>query len=503
MRKVILTFKLLVFSGIAIAQVAFPRFQTKPVIAGVNPGGDSIVGLSIDLSPFTVADYTYDSSSGRLYLDMLTTKINGNWDNRNYYTCFDLKKKKVIWNSSFKQYSPAAFFMGDNIARHMGAYCGVYDATTRELLGKDPEDWIVYADRKHGYFLSQNGMAMDGITLKELWDADINAKYGWSDLRYISNDTILIVANGLYAINVKTGKGWQHKLKTGTDKYGNMIALNAIGLTAAVFTGVGVYGGAPDKFTGMCSNLLEAEDAWYFAGAGEIIKVWRNGDLAWKVLLPENHSGKSEIWLQGDSLFVLNRGYAIKANKIMPVDKPYMATYSIKDGKMLYNLPLHDKGIVQSTMIDENKLYLRFEKAITVYDILSAKAIADTEITDTLKDYSIWFPGDEIALKNNKGEIAQYNDLKRQNVLLQNKSDGRILVLNETLETINSIEWGDYYLTRHRLGYTYQITKGGSQVFEGNELKGEIKEGFIPSFKNGKEFVTIDNNKLYFYTMSR
>ncbi len=503
MRKIIVTISLTAVSYIAIAQEAFPRFQAKPVTVGVTAAGDSIIGRSIDLSPFKVADYTYDSSTQRLYLDMIVTKINGNWDNRNYYTCYDLKTKKVLWNSSFKNYSPSAFFIGDNVARHMGAYCGVYDVQTRELLGKDPEDWIVYVDREHKFFLSQNGMAMDGTTLEELWDADINAKYGWSEIRYLGRDTIIIVADGLYVIDVKSGKGWQHQLKTGTDKYGNMVALNAIGLTAAVFTGVGVYGGSPDKFSGMCSNLLTVEDGWYLAGANAVIKVSRSGQEDWKVPLPEKHSGTSEIWVQGDSLFVLNKGYARKAGKIMPVDKPYLAAYAGRDGKLLYNVPIDDKGIVNSMIVKDGMLYLRFEKSIGVYDVNSGRAIAAVKTPDTMAQYGTWLSDSDIAVRGGNNDVVKYSDLKKREVLLQNTSNGNVMLLNNKLEAVGTMEWGDYYLTGHRPGYTYQITKGGTLMYEGPVVTGEIKPGFSPSFKHGNEFVTVDEDKLYFYTIKR
>jgi len=39
-----------------------------------------------------------------------------------------------------------------------------------------------------------------------IWQRDLNREYGWNDVFYTNDSTMIVVAAGLHAINIKTGR---------------------------------------------------------------------------------------------------------------------------------------------------------------------------------------------------------------------------------------------------------------------------------------------------------
>lgn len=51
-----------------------------------------------------------------------------------------------------------------------------------------------------------------------IWNRKLNRDFGWNDVFYANDSTLMVVASGLHAINLKTGKGWDYDAETGGKK---------------------------------------------------------------------------------------------------------------------------------------------------------------------------------------------------------------------------------------------------------------------------------------------
>lgn len=61
--------------------------------------------------------------------------------------------------------------------------------------------------------LKVNSNEFEGIDLNNgqvLWKRELNGEYGWNDVFYTNDSTLVVAAAGLHSLDTKTGKGWDY-----------------------------------------------------------------------------------------------------------------------------------------------------------------------------------------------------------------------------------------------------------------------------------------------------
>jgi len=223
MRKIILGLSLL---------ITITGFSQKSQIQVLN--NDKTLGkILVDSSDIKGFEYVFPERIHETFIDtttgFLTVQLRGlrkeKWlSNTGNIIQFDIENQKVLWSkkiayqsSNLQQFSKTMIYTVAN-----KSYC--LDINTGNELWEvknniyfvDPIDNIGI-----GYkFKSSTGYSneLEGIDLKNgnvVWKRDLNREYGWNDVYYTNDSTMIVVAAGLHAINIKTGKGWDYNTITG------------------------------------------------------------------------------------------------------------------------------------------------------------------------------------------------------------------------------------------------------------------------------------------------
>ena len=292
MRKIILGFSLL---------ITLTGFSQKNQIQVFS--NEIILGKSlVDCSVIKGFEYVFSDKIHETFLDtttgFLTAQLrglskNGKWlNNTGDIVQYDIKNQKVLWSkkiayqsSNLQQFSKTMIYTVAN-----KSYC--LDINTGNELWEvknniyfvDPIDNIGI-----GYkFKSSTGYSneLEGIDLKNgnvVWKRDLNREYGWNDVFYTNDSTMIVVAAGLHAINIKTGKGWDYNTITGKKDYTGTAAANAVGVAAGLLTGTFVMSTGHNLVRDLVSNTIIDSSNIYFASKEQLVKIDKqSGEILWK-----------------------------------------------------------------------------------------------------------------------------------------------------------------------------------------------------------------------------
>lgn len=154
---------------------------------------------------------------------------NGKWLNSTgQIVQYDINNQKVLWTkkiayqtSNLKLFSKTMIFTVSN-----KSYC--LDINTGNELWEvknniylvSPIDNIGFGYNLKG--LKVNSNEFEGIDLNNgqvLWKRELNGEYGWNDVFYTNDSTLVVAAAGLHSLDTKTGKGWDYNTITGKKDY--------------------------------------------------------------------------------------------------------------------------------------------------------------------------------------------------------------------------------------------------------------------------------------------
>lgn len=241
-------------------------FSEKTV--GVN----LLTGDSIKAKKYQFEDRVYrvemDTDRGLMAVQLRGLSRNEKWmDNKGEFVLYDLNSKKVKWKKKivFEQSDISMF--GKYIVQAKAQKSWLLDPETGESLW-DTHNMIYHADEKNhvglGYkFSSWTGPAMhelEGIDMrtgKSLWSRDVSRDYGWNGILHLNDSVIIVLASGLHAINLRTGKGWDYETPTGDENYTAAAIGTGLSAAAAVLTGVFVMpSGGANIVHDLVSNVI-------------------------------------------------------------------------------------------------------------------------------------------------------------------------------------------------------------------------------------------------------
>ncbi|MBK7184129.1 MAG: hypothetical protein IPH89_15110 [Bacteroidetes bacterium] len=216
----------------------------------------------------------YDSYSGLLTAQLRGLSKNGKWmDNTGKVVQYDLKNKKSLWDKKIVYTTTSLQQFRNTIIYSIANKSICVDATSGEEIWKVKNNiYYVDANKKIGIgykFKTSTGYTnlLEGIDLSNgnvIWQRELNREYGWNDIVSLTDSTLLVVASGLHKINLNTGKGWDHTMKTGKKDYKGNIAANAIGVAAGLLTGTFLMSTGHNLVRDLVSNTIVDSNFIYF-----------------------------------------------------------------------------------------------------------------------------------------------------------------------------------------------------------------------------------------------
>ena len=254
---------------------------------------------------------------------------------------------------------------------------------------------------------------IDMNTGKVLWKRKLNRNYGMNDISAMNDSVILIIADGVHAINLRTGAGWDYNAKTCKRDYSLIVLANVISVSLSLIfcTQPEIYSGY-DLYTDMVSNVLTDSSGVYLANKSSFVKLDHNGVAVWEAKLPSGLTGKSALFLKDNQLYMVNWGFAYMNGELVNYGKPFVAAFDRKTGNQNFLQTIkYRKEKISAYNIQQHTIFLMSQNKIFKYSLKN---------------------GDELWEQNYKDSIGQLTEFAAKNMYLETDSTFTDLYMSDS-----------------------------------------------------------------------
>ncbi len=512
-----------IISGLSLL-ISLTGFSQKNQIQVLN--NEKILGKSlVDSSDIKGFEYIFSDRIHETFLDtttgFLTAQLrglskNGKWlNNTGNIVQYDIKNQKVLWSkmiayqsSNLQQFSNTMIYTITN-----KSYC--LDINTGNELWEvknniyfvDPIDNIGV-----GYkFKSSTGYSneLEGIDLKNgnvVWRRDLNRDFGWNDVFYANDSTVIVVAAGLHAINIKTGKGWDYNTNTGKKDYTGTAAANAVGVAAGLLTGTFVMTTGHNLVRDLVSNTITDSSNIYFASKEQLVKVDKqSGEIVWKFPFADDLASKSSIFMNDSVIFMINKGMAFMGYRQLDFGKPFIAAFDRQSGKQIFFSLINVKeDPILSYQIKKREIFLAFKNRISRYSMETGNMITEKDFPKDNFGELKYFVSNQVFITNLNGDLMSLPQSDSTKVFVFT-SQCKTLSIDSELNISKTIEYDDlsiYYLRTKDFKFiakdkkTLIVNNVGQRIAEIDATSKAFMIGNTLYDTQDKSFITIDLSKM-------
>ncbi len=481
MSKNILTvFLLCAIPVFTFSQVSDIRVFHSDVTIGKNVLTQRNIKATEYIFPKRVDHFYFDTVSGYITVLLRGLSRNGKWlKNKGDIVVFDIDNKQVKWSIKFPFQLASEKQFGSKIFIREFNKTFLLNIENGQRLWKNKNSiYLVNSDYNIGIgYLQRNSKKVSNVlhgidlsTGKTIWHRTIDRNYGWNDLYYLNDSTLMIVADGLHTLNIKNGFGWDYNTSTGKDDYSGTVITDIAGIAVGILTGVGFYTTGHKVVSGIASNILSDTSGFYFVSKQRIAKINKqNGKMFWFFGINKSLACKSYIFLKDSLLYVVNMGYAFVNRRKVDMGVPYLSAFNKETGKQVFfNIISEKKKPIVYLEFKDDVFTIIFGNSVARYSAKSGALLrAKTYFTKKFRIFSTLL-GRNIF---KKGEDATFTNLRdsdtTKTIVLTDKE--KILEIDSALNITDTINSRQLYV-----GY----------------LK---KDGFV-FIKNDKETFILDSN---------
>jgi len=184
------------------------------------------------------------------------------------------------------------------------------------------------------------------------------------------------------------------------------------------------------RITGIASRVLSENGKNYFADRNSVTCFDDNMNPIWKVESPGEKASKSELVKFGESIYMVNFGYAIKGGQPRELGIPYIAELKANDGTQVFYKELYDKKkIMLSMAVEKDKIRMLFDNA--VYSL----SVGDNEIrsltceSDKYENFSKFIASNQYFVKSQDNFFTPMENLTSSSPVLT--KNGYVLNVSE------------------------------------------------------------------------
>lgn len=480
-KEILLAFSLL------MTTVGYSQKNTIQAVSHEKVFGKSL----IDDSAINGVAYTFPERINEIFLDtttgFLTVQLrglskNGKWlNNTGNIVQYDLKNKTPLWNKKIAYQTSSLQQFSNTMIHTVGnkSYC-LDQMTGKELWEVKNNIYFVNPNENIGIgYKSKNASKssneLEGIDLKNgniLWKRDLNRDYGWNNVLYTHDSTMIVVASGLHAINMKTGKGWDYNAITGKKDYTRTVVANAAGVGLALLTGTLVTSSGHDVVRDLVSNVLIDSSFIYFSSKEQLAKINKqSGDIVWTSPFPKDLPSKSSIFMNDSLVFMINHGFAFMGNRQINYGKPFIAVIDRHSGAQKYVSVINEKDdpILDFQVLDD-QIYLVFKNRMAKYSKETGALIISKEFQKADLGDLKHFIGNKVFITNEKNDYISLPQSDPNKVFVFTES-GKTLAIDNELNIMNTMTYEDlniYYLSTKDFKF---ISKDKQTLIVSNEGK--------------------------------
>lgn len=467
-----------------------------------------VVGKNIETGePINANVYTFPDRIHKILIDTINNELliqlrglrKEKWlANTGELIRYDIDNKKVLWsnkiaylNESIEQFGGLTFH-----TTRGKSYC--LDNLTGQRLW-ELKNSLIFADPVYkigiGYKIKASNTKeniLEGIDLmtgKSIWQREISREYGWNNVSYFNDSTLLIGASGLHTLNIFDGTGWDYNTITGKKDYTASAVGTGLGIVAGLLTGTFVVSTGHNLVRDVVSNVIVDSFNIYFASKEHLVKLNKEGEILWQNFLPKDLTSKSWIFKFEDKLVMVNRGYANMGYGQLHFGTPFIASFDINTGEQNYLVKLTNKkkDIINGIDKKNEELLFVFSDHVAKYAIRDGQLINDLQFNiEELGELNYFLIGEQAFVQRDSLFLSLPNlDSTKHYLYTKNK---RVLILNSDLKVEGEIKVEDfyiYYLNKNDTKFiakdnqTYAIDINGKKI-------AEFSASSRSSFLNGK-----------------
>jgi len=417
----------------------------------------------IDNSVITGIEYVFPERINDAFLDTTTNFLtvqlrgvskNGKWlNNRGNIVQYDIKNQKVLWSKKIAYQTSSLLQFNKTMIYTSGNKSSCLDIHTGNEIWK-AKNAIMFVNPANnigiGYKFktaSDYSNTLEGIDLTNgniLWGRNLNREYGWNNLFYINDSTMVVVAAGLHSINIKTGRGWNYNTITGKKDYSATDVSNAIGFVAGLLTGIFIMSSGYNLVRDLVSNTIVDNDSIYFASAEQLVKLNKqSGEIYWRYPFQQNILSKSSIFVKDSILFMVNKGIAFMGQRQLNYGKPFFAAFNKNTSEQIFLSFIDVKNDpILTFAIHNDEIILIFKNRIAKYSMETGTEILVKEFPKNDFGELRYFVGNQVFITSQDGELLNLcnSDSTKMYVFT---NEGKTLSIDENLDVTNTFEYND------------------------------------------------------------
>lgn len=505
---------------VLITTTAYSQKNKIQVLSNEKVLGKSLVDSSVvNGMEYVFSDKIHetflDTTTGFLTVQLRGLSKNGKWlNNTGHIVQYDIKTKNVLWSKKIAYQTSGLQQFNKTMIYTIGnkSYC--LDINTGNELWEVKNN-IYYVDPVDnigvGYkFKNLTGYTneLEGINLKNgsiLWKRNLNREYGWNDVFYTNDSTMIVVAAGLHAINIRTGKGWDYNTITGKKDYTGTVVANAAGVAVGLLTGAFVMPTGHNLVRDLVSNTLADSSNIYFASKEQLVKIDKqSGEIVWKFIFSNDLASKSSIFIKDNIIFMVNKGMAFMGNRRLDFGKPFFAAFDRQTGREIFFsvINVKDDPILNFETHDK-EILLVFKNRIKKYSMQTGAEILEKEFPKDNFGELKYFVGNQVFITSESGELSNLRQSDSTKVFVFT-DQGKTLSVDNNLNVTKTIDYKDLSIYYGQTSDFKFIAKDKNTLIVNNEGKriAEV-EATSKAFMidntlydtQDKSFITIDLNK--------
>jgi hypothetical protein len=292
---------------------------------------------------------------------------------------YDLQKKQLCWTNPLN-YSTSRIEQYDTILLKNTDNKSCCIANTNGEIWWHSNNDICYVNPTRkigiGYHSETNGLTnkLEGIDLRNgfsIWKRNIQWDYGLNSIQNLNDSVILLAANGLHSVNIKTGEGWNYDARTGKKDHTGTITANIVSFAFSAFLGTDfILTTGHDLYSDIVSNVLVDSNRIFMADKQSVVSLDFNGNVLWKKDLPSGLPSKSSLFIKDNRLYMVNMGYAFLNGDQVSYGRAFIASFDISNGNKIYlNLLTFSKEQLGGYQIEQDTVYLLSKKKLYKYSL--------------------------------------------------------------------------------------------------------------------------------------
>lgn len=307
----------------------------------------------------------------------------------------------------------------------------------RPFFYSSDEGWLICATQRALAWNIKDFRKVDLNTNQVLWNRKLTPRADLKVLAKTNDSTLLFVGEGIHAVDINNGSGWDYDLVT--EEYED---------------------GRPRQVR---SRPLVDSTSVYMAGVNHLVKLDHQGQLQWKTELPDEKTSHSLIGKHEDYIVLVNQGYA--ECSIFPYQsfwmkwgRPFLAAYDNATGELRY---MHERQYMADYALDakikNDDIYILYadhegHQSVERYNVIEGNLMKKKEVSQVTIDkvgHLSSFVGPEYFIMVDS-VLKPLREIDSLGVYLE--ADKGIVHFDANLLQAKTIDYDDIYIYMGRHG---------------------------------------------------